>query len=66
MDEPILTNDHIRTKARRAFEAGESHKDCPYNWHSPAHKIWREEFHRLEVEAQLQRSAQRMAERAVA
>lgn len=57
MGDQIVTKDHIRAKARRAFERGARRDDHGFNWHAPALAVWQEEWDRCaeEVKAKQQR-----------
>jgi len=47
MDEPIISKDRIRMKARQAFERGESRDSCTMKDRAPARHTWLEEYDRL-------------------
>lgn len=46
----IVSRAHIRSMARRAFEAGRSRDDHGMNWHAPALTDWLAEYDRLASE----------------
>ncbi len=43
----IVSVEHIQRRAHEAFENGQQAEDCPFPWHSSAHKTWIKEFKRL-------------------
>lgn len=50
MDEPIISRDHIRAMARKAFERGDSRDSCAMKDRAPARQTWLIEFDRLAAE----------------
>lgn len=46
MDNSIISRDHIRAKARSAFEAGKGRNEHGFNWHAPAIEVWQDEWDR--------------------
>lgn len=50
MDEPIVSLEHAKKKARKAFEQGEAISDCPFPPGSRAYATWRAEYARQQQE----------------
>lgn len=46
MDDPIISLDAIRTKARNAYKRGVPRDGHNFNWHSPALPVWQDEWDR--------------------
>jgi hypothetical protein len=49
MDQPIISRDAIRAKARRAFKRGAGREDHGMNEGSPAIADWQDEWDQCEV-----------------
>jgi hypothetical protein len=47
MTDQIISRDHIKAKARGAFERGESRDAHNMNWHSAARHTWLIEYDRV-------------------
>lgn len=47
MTDQIVSRDHVRAKARIAFESGQSRDSHAMNWHAPALADWLAEYDRL-------------------
>lgn len=58
-DLPIISRDHIRTKARNAFERGECLTMCALPLQSCAYATFKEEYERLSTEAKWIRETDR-------
>lgn len=52
MNESIVSREHIRELARRAFHAGRSRDSHNMNWNAVALPTWLEEYDRLVAQAQ--------------
>jgi hypothetical protein len=53
MTDQIITEDHIRAKARSAFDRGVGRDEHQFNWHSTAAiQVWQAEWDRCAVEQQ--------------
>lgn len=47
MNDPIISREHIRAKARAAFEAGKPRGSHNMNWNAAALPTWLGEYDRL-------------------
>lgn len=57
MSDQIVTKDHIRAKARAAYERGVGRDGHGFNWHASAKEVWQAEWDRCAAEQQKQREA---------
>lgn len=46
MDDPIISRNAIRAKARRAFAAGKGRDEHGFNWNAAAVQVWQQEWDR--------------------